>query len=261
MTTMAVANPLADLEQLDWRVVNDGVMGGVSTGQVTVEDGAVTFVGELSLDNNGGFASIRTAPRSLQLGQATALQVTVLGDGRTWDLTLRRGDVPIRAGSYRVAVTTDTEPVTVEVPLAAFRPTSFGRPVAGAPALDAAAERVDSIGFLLADKQPGPFRLAVLAVVPVGEAEARGPGHDQVRAALAEALSVGVPAFNRGDAGGCRDAYEAALKGIVDQVALTAGEREIVRGALARGRTQAAREAAWTYRYAIDTVLAGAERR
>ena len=184
---MAMANPLAGLDGLEWRVVNDGVMGGVSTGQVTVEEEVVSFRGELSLDNNGGFVSIRTTPQDLELGGVRALRVTVQGDGRVWDLTLRRSDVPIRAGSYRVKVATAADPVTVEVPLSAFRPTSFGRPVDGAPALDAASDRIDSVGFLLADKQPGSFRLDVLAIEPIDGSPPRALGHDEVKQALDKA--------------------------------------------------------------------------
>ncbi|MFD1161146.1 MULTISPECIES: CIA30 family protein [Hwangdonia] len=44
----------------NWRIVNDGVMGGVSTSSLIENDNAILFKGETSLDNNGGFASIRT---------------------------------------------------------------------------------------------------------------------------------------------------------------------------------------------------------
>ena len=49
-----------------WNSVNDGVMGGVSKGGVSrTEQGTMLFSGELSLANNGGFASIRTSPRAV----------------------------------------------------------------------------------------------------------------------------------------------------------------------------------------------------
>jgi hypothetical protein len=257
MMTMAAAGPLGNLAGLDWRVVNDGVMGGVSSGQVVVEDRAVVFTGQLSLDNNGGFVSIRTAPRDLGLAGARELRVTVRGDGRVWDLTLRRADVPLRAGSYRVSVATTPEPVTVVIPLSAFRPTSFGRPVGGAPALDAGLAQIDSVGFLLADKQPGPYVLEVLGLEPVGEAAPRGPGLGDVRKALAAAVSVGVPAFNAGEIERCREVYADVLARHVAHPALTAGERAMVQEALGSAVDQPPTEGAWTLRHAIDTVLGG----
>ena len=44
-----------------WRAVNDTVMGGVSSGELGWSDGMLVFTGELSLDNGGGFASMRSA--------------------------------------------------------------------------------------------------------------------------------------------------------------------------------------------------------
>ena len=45
-----------------WMVVNDGVMGGVSRSTIRRGDdvGTAVFEGTLSLENNGGFASVRT---------------------------------------------------------------------------------------------------------------------------------------------------------------------------------------------------------
>lgn len=40
----------------EWRVLNDGVMGGLSEGQVTFTKNAVQFAGTVSLANNGGFS-------------------------------------------------------------------------------------------------------------------------------------------------------------------------------------------------------------
>jgi len=45
--------------------VNDGVMGGVSDGRFRVtERQTLEFYGTLSLENNGGFASVSFVPRS-----------------------------------------------------------------------------------------------------------------------------------------------------------------------------------------------------
>ena len=49
-----------------WQVVNDGVMGGVSEGTFEITDrNTLAFVGTLSLENNGGFASVRTKAKIL----------------------------------------------------------------------------------------------------------------------------------------------------------------------------------------------------
>lgn len=51
----------------DWHPINDGVMGGVSTSRLTFDlAGHAVFEGDVSLQNGGGFASVRMS--SLQLG-------------------------------------------------------------------------------------------------------------------------------------------------------------------------------------------------
>ena len=246
----------AELLEQDWRVVNDTVMGGVSSGQVEVSD-TLRFTGELSLQNNGGFVSIRSTPADLGLDDAVALRITLRGDGRTWDVTATRADVPLRAGSYRMPVEATAEVMQVELPLAAFRPSSFGRPVMGAPALDAAPGRITGLGFLLADKRPGPFTLEVLSIEAVrGDASPDRP-RDAIRERLQAAIGQGVPAFNAGDPARCRDLYHGALTGLMDHTSLTAGERSLVADALERSATQPATEGAWTLRHAIDSLLAG----
>ncbi|MCO4771745.1 MAG: CIA30 family protein [Deltaproteobacteria bacterium] len=245
-----------EVTDLPWRAVNDTVMGGVSRGRVETGD-VVSFAGVLSLEQNGGFTSMRARVPEGSFTGATAVRVELRGDGRTYDLTLRRSDVPLRAGSYRAPVATTEGVTTVEIPLDRFRPTSFGRPVSGAPSLDSGLDEIDTVGFMLADGTPGPFSLEVLALSIVGGGQSPGVHRAPVRRALVAAIGAGVPLFNRGDVQGCRDAYATALAALDDQPGLTPGERSIVAEALATAGTQSAQEAAWTLRHAIDSVLRG----
>lgn len=76
-------------ENLDWRVVNDGVMGGLSQGKIEVSaEGVMTFSGDLSLENNGGFSSIRTGGVEMDLSDAEGFAARVRGDGRTYQMRI-----------------------------------------------------------------------------------------------------------------------------------------------------------------------------
>src|SRR5690348_5989802 len=72
-----------------WTTVNDPVMGGRSTSNVAYGDGGLVFSGDLSLENNGGFASARS-PQDPGIGEraagATSLRVRAVGDGKTYVL-------------------------------------------------------------------------------------------------------------------------------------------------------------------------------
>ena len=77
----------SESDSLSWRVVNDGVMGGLSKGDFGVSgEGILTFKGMLSLENNGGFSSIRTEKVKMDLSNADGLLVRVKGDGRTYQM-------------------------------------------------------------------------------------------------------------------------------------------------------------------------------
>ncbi len=145
-----------------WIAVHDTVMGGRSQGGLWAGDGCLVFAGEMSLENNGGFASVRTGPRALELAGAEGLEIRVRGDGRRYQLRLRQDD---RFDGVAWAAEFATEPgrwLTVRVPLADFRPTWRGRAVAGAGPVDPA--RVRQFGVMIADKAAGPFRLELAQV-------------------------------------------------------------------------------------------------
>lgn len=58
--TVIASADLPNAEELEWRIVNDTVMGGRSQSSVTdIDDGLLRFSGLISLENQGGFASTR----------------------------------------------------------------------------------------------------------------------------------------------------------------------------------------------------------
>ena len=66
-----------------WQIVNDGVMGGRSSSRVEGTGEGIRFSGNLSLANNGGFASMRSRPKELSLKSSDTIVLRVRGDGRT----------------------------------------------------------------------------------------------------------------------------------------------------------------------------------
>ncbi len=143
-----------------WQTVNDGVMGGVSEGKFKITEAkTLEFFGKLSLENNGGFASVRTKAKKLGLETGDSLVVKMRGDGREYTLNLY---VPrqLVAFSYRATVQTKKDEwIEVKLPLDKFEATSFGRPVRDAGPVD--PKEVNALGFLLGDKKAGPFKLEV----------------------------------------------------------------------------------------------------
>ena len=161
------SQPLFDFTGADaakeWQIVNDGVMGGVSQGSFKIIDKkTLEFFGTLSLANNGGFASVRSKAKKLNLEKGDTLVAKVRGDGREYMLNLYPNNQRM-AYSYRATVRTKKDEwIEVTVPLDKFEATSFGRPVLDAGSVK--PEDVNSLGFMLSDKKAGPFKLEIESI-------------------------------------------------------------------------------------------------
>ena len=70
-----------------WYILNDDVMGGVSS-NVEMEDNQVVFSGKLSSEYNGGFASIRIR-ENFNVHERDKIVIKVLGDENTYQLRIK----------------------------------------------------------------------------------------------------------------------------------------------------------------------------
>lgn len=143
-----------------WRAVNDDVMGGLSQGGGVMEDGKLVFSGILSLENNGGFSSVRTESGAFNFTGAEGIALRVKGDGRIYQLRLstdarHRGSL---VSYQRKFETKEGEWMEVKVPFSEMKPSWRGRMLSG-HVLDFA--KVSQLGILIGDKKEGDFRLEV----------------------------------------------------------------------------------------------------
>ncbi len=147
-------------ERSRWETVNDRVMGGISQGTITISgDKTAIFQGLLSLENDGGFASVRTLPRQFDLAEHDGLLLSVRGDGKTYRVRLRTDDSYDGVAYQSLFRTEPGVWLTVRLPFSTFVPVFRGMLVPSAPALDPA--RVRRIGFMIADRQEGSFLLEI----------------------------------------------------------------------------------------------------
>lgn len=166
------AGPSAALVDLDdagavatWTTVNDPVMGGMSTSRIAFGGGGLVFSGNISLENNGGFASARS-PQDPDIGRratgAKSLRVHALGDGKTYLLKVGTAGQP---WSYiQRFPTRDAVPEIYALPIEGFRPVGMRLdPAPNAPqTLDPST--IDEVSVYILDKQLGPFELTISAI-------------------------------------------------------------------------------------------------
>ena len=142
-----------------WGNVNDGVMGGLSDGRFKInDDRKMEFFGTLSLENNGGFASVRARGAQLGLEQDDVIVARVRGDGRQYNFNLY-AQRNLGGYSYRQSFKTKTgEWIEIQLPVSKFVATWRGRVF---PNVKLDPSKVTGLGFLLGDKKAGPFKLEV----------------------------------------------------------------------------------------------------
>ena len=139
----------------DWTIVNDVVMGGKSTSTISINtDGNALFKGEVSLENNGGFSSLRHRFEKLDISKYKKIKLRLKGDGKKYQFRIK----PSRFNqySYVYSFQTSGEWQVIEINLTDFTPTFRGK-VLDMP--NFAGNKLEEIGFLIGNKQQEKFQL------------------------------------------------------------------------------------------------------
>lgn len=110
-----------------WRLITDGVMGGLSNGTLekNTVDGreCVRLRGDVSLKNNGGFIQAALDVGSTSAANASAYQgimLEVYGNNEEYNLHLRSKDVWLPWQSYRASFVAPAIWQTIKLPFSAF---------------------------------------------------------------------------------------------------------------------------------------------
>jgi NADH dehydrogenase [ubiquinone] 1 alpha subcomplex assembly factor 1 len=144
----------------DWLIVNDGVMGGLSESKFILGDNnSAVFSGNVTLENNGGFASTRTKAMQFQLDGFKGILIRVKGDGKKYHFRIRTDD-RFDGIAYRHHFETDMDQwQTISVPFNKCVPVFRGRILQDVEPVS--PKDIHQIGFLISDKQSGEFHLEV----------------------------------------------------------------------------------------------------
>ena len=147
--------------KIKWNIVNDTVMGGRSSSRWSKNSSALSFEGFLSLENNGGFASVRHDLDNINLSNTDGIFIKVKGDGRKYQFRIR--SQASRWANYSQEFKTKKDTVqSFFLPYKDFKPSWRGRSVRNVPTLT--GKDVRGIGFLLGDKVQGKFKLDILNI-------------------------------------------------------------------------------------------------
>lgn len=142
-----------------WRIVNDGVMGGLSQGEAEIVGDAIRFSGVIETDG-GGFSSVRSLLEPGALADATELRVRARSDGRAYEVIAddAADGRDARVSHFGAIPLEGTDWEEVVIVLDQLAPRVFGTPVDD---LAFQPDAATSFGIILADGSDGPFLLEV----------------------------------------------------------------------------------------------------
>lgn len=142
-----------------WRIVNDGVMGGLSSSEAIVKDDKIIFSGSVSLENNGGFASLRSTIKDYDFHNFSGLEIKIMGDGKRYSASMKETTY---FSGYFYTSTFETEKntwTTIKIPFEKFKLYYFGEATNSSKKIP--LENIKEVSLLIGDKQTGEFRLEI----------------------------------------------------------------------------------------------------
>jgi hypothetical protein len=146
-----------DVATKGWRVVDDVVMGGRSSGNIELnEDGHAHYFGSVSLENNGGFSSVRHRFETINTSDYSTVILRVKGDGKKYQFRLKTSSKDYY--SYVFSFPTSGEWETIEIPFTEFYPSWRGQKL---DMPNYAAGELEEVAFLIANYKNEDFDLLI----------------------------------------------------------------------------------------------------
>ncbi|MBF2064455.1 MAG: CIA30 family protein [Calothrix sp. C42_A2020_038] len=168
--------PSEDLKNV-WGALDDVVMGGVSQSNIIFTGETALFTGNVSTENSGGFASVRTKnfDPAINLSGYEGIELRVKGDGKRYKLFLRSDSAWDGVGYSYSFDTVDGAWINIRVPFSELIPV-FRAKIVQRPPVDTAQIRSFQLmlskfeydGNLNPYFSPGSFSLQVESIKAYG---------------------------------------------------------------------------------------------
>lgn len=142
-----------------WNIVNDGVMGGLSSSKATIKNDKIIFSGNVSLENNGGFASLRSPAKDYNFEKFLGIEIKIKGDGKRYSVSMK--ETTYFNGYFYTSSfeTKNDEWIVIQIPFDQFKLYYFGKETDSNKKLP--LNNVKEISLLIGDKQEGEFKAEI----------------------------------------------------------------------------------------------------
>nr|WP_299368777.1 CIA30 family protein [Winogradskyella sp.] len=157
LQSMTIFQFNADSNIDNWRILDDVVMGGRSDGHFKINsDGHGEYTGNVSLENNGGFSSLRYDFETVNSSKYSKFKLRLKGDGKIYQFRVKDNRYNRYSYIYKFETTGDWQ--TVEIPFnamyASFRGYRLDIP-------NFKGDQMEEIAFLIGNKKKESFKLLI----------------------------------------------------------------------------------------------------
>ncbi|TMM29446.1 CIA30 family protein [Polaribacter aestuariivivens] len=140
-----------------WRIVDDVVMGGKSNGNFKInKEGHGMFYGDVSLENNGGFSSLRYRFSSLKVIGFSEVVIRLKGDKKKYQFRIK--DKTDNYYSFISTFDTNGEWQTIKISLAEMYPAFRGKKL---NMNNFSSDSIEELAFLIGNKKEQSFKLEI----------------------------------------------------------------------------------------------------
>ncbi|WP_434037526.1 CIA30 family protein [Formosa sp. 4Alg 33] len=145
----------------NWKVVDDAVMGGKSSGSFILDpNGKGVFAGRVSLENNGGFSTVKYSFDRVSTKGFSKISFKVKGDGKTYQFRIKRKSDDKYA--YINYFNSSEGWEMFQLTLSEMYPTYKGRQL-DMPNYD--QDGIEEVAFLVGNKKAEDFKLEIESIV------------------------------------------------------------------------------------------------
>ncbi|MDA9343903.1 CIA30 family protein [Algibacter sp.] len=160
-TSMTLFNFDSKSDISNWRIVDDVVMGGRSNGDFKINDsGNGIFLGDVSLENNGGFSMVQYGFDTKTVSNYTKVCIKLKGDGKTYQFRIKENESDYY--SYVTSFETSKDWETIEIPFNSMYPAFRGRKLDSS---NYSGEQMEMIAFLIGNKKAEAFNLEIDSII------------------------------------------------------------------------------------------------
>lgn len=144
----------------NWGAINDGVMGGLSKGVAYMTESTLGLTGSISLENNGGFSSLKSPYQSFDLSKIEKVKIRYRSKGQVVSVTIEDGKRFYEPYFKLKLKETKGEWKVLETNISSFKEYSLGRETSRKILREYLA-KVKRIGFITNSKKEGEFDFEV----------------------------------------------------------------------------------------------------